>query len=155
MDSEIKDAFRTNDYVATGERTAVIEAVEVTGEPVNASERQAARDRDADAARQQAARNPEPSMNNDTGAAALFGADEAQNLRSRWHQIQVEFVDEPRKSVQQADQLVQNVTERLSQIFADQRNRLEGEWDKGESSTEELRNAFRRYRTLFDRLLSI
>lgn len=76
-------------------------------------------------------------------------------MRSRWNRIQVEFVDEPRRSVEQADQLVGTVTQRLEEIFKDQRDKLEHEWDKGEMSTEDLRMAFRRYRSLFDRLLSI
>jgi hypothetical protein len=57
--------------------------------------------------------------------------------------------------VEQADQLVENVAQRLTEMFAEQRNKLEHEWDKGEVSTEDLRTAFRRYRTLFDRLLSV
>jgi len=39
-------------------------------------------------------------------AAKLFSAGETMNLRSRWESIQVEFVDEPKRSVKEADQLV-------------------------------------------------
>jgi hypothetical protein len=46
---------------------------------------------------------------------ALFSTDEAQELRGRWDAVQTEFVDEPRKSVIQ----------RLSQIFTDERDKLE------------------------------
>jgi hypothetical protein len=92
----------------------------------------------------------------DERAVALFANDEAQTLRSRWEKIQIGFVDEPRDSVQQADQLVATVIQRLAEIFAAERNRLENDWGKGDSaSTEDLRMALRRYRSLFDRLLSV
>jgi hypothetical protein len=88
--------------------------------------------------------------------APLFGGDEAQTFRSRWEKTQIGFVDEPRKSVEQADELVAAVIKRLEEVFADERNKLEHEWDKGENvSTEDLRVALRRYRSFFDRLLSV
>ncbi len=93
---------------------------------------------------------------NTLGTAPLFGSDEAMNLRSRWERIQVGFVDEPRKAVEQADELVATVVQRLTEIFGTERDRLEHEWDKGETiSTEDLRVALRRYRSFFDRLLSV
>ena len=89
-------------------------------------------------------------------AVPLFGPDESQNFRSRWEKIQIGFVDEPRTSVHQADELVASVIQRLAQVFADERNRLEQGWAKGEdASTEDLRMALQRYRSLFDRLLSV
>jgi len=45
---------------------------------------------------------------------------------------------------------------RLAEIFADERAKLEREWDRGDNvSTEDLRIALRRYRSFFDRLLSV
>ena len=86
---------------------------------------------------------------------ALFPQDEAGKFRTRWDQIQTDFVDDPRGSVQKADRLVADTIKRLAEVFADQRTRLEHEWDKGDSvSTEDLRQALRRYRSFFDRLLS-
>ena len=70
--------------------------------------------------------------------------------------IQVGFVDEPRRAVEQADSLVAGTMKRLAEIFADERNNLESQWDKGEDvSTEDLRLALRRYRSFFSRLLSV
>ena len=70
--------------------------------------------------------------------------------------MQGSFVDEPRKAVQEADALVAAATKRLADMFADERAKLEHEWDRGEEvSTEDLRVALRRYRTFFDRLLSM
>jgi hypothetical protein len=94
--------------------------------------------------------------NGENKAVALFAPDEAGTLRSRWEKIQIGFVDEPRQSVQQADELVATVIQRLAQVFADERGRLEGDWGRGDNvSTEDLRMALRRYRSLFDRLLSV
>jgi len=97
-----------------------------------------------------------PKTREDEEAVALFAPDEAQTLRSRWEKIQIAFVDEPRDSVQHADELVATLIQKLAQIFADERGRLEEGWGKGENvSTEDLRMALRRYRSLFDRLLSV
>jgi len=86
----------------------------------------------------------------------LFSADEAQRFRTRWDAVQTEFVDEPRKSVQEADNLVESVIQRLSQIFTDERGHLETQWESGDNvSTEDLRLALQRYRSFFTRLLSV
>jgi hypothetical protein len=87
---------------------------------------------------------------------ALFMANEANELRARWDGIQVGFVDEPRKAVQEADALVSATVKRLAEIFADERQKLEQQWDRSENiSTEDLRVALQRYRSFFARLLAI
>ncbi len=88
--------------------------------------------------------------------AALFSREESATYRDRWNNIQAGFVDEPRKSAEEADKLVAELMDRLSKIFGEERNRLEGQWDRGDSvSTEDLRVALQRYRSFFNRLLSI
>ena len=88
--------------------------------------------------------------------AALFAANEASELRARWDSIQVGFVDEPRKAVEEADALVSDTMKRLAEIFSDERQRLESQWDRREDiSTEDFRVALRRYRSFFARLLAI
>jgi hypothetical protein len=57
--------------------------------------------------------------------AALFIANEANELRARWDGIQVGFVDEPRKAVQEADALVSAAITRLAEMFAAERQKLE------------------------------
>jgi hypothetical protein len=43
----------------------------------------------------------------------------------------------------------------LAKTFADEPDRLEGQWDQGgDVSTEDLRTAFQRYRSFFERLLT-
>jgi hypothetical protein len=86
----------------------------------------------------------------------LFAQNDAQDFRSRWEKIQIGFVDEPRTAVVQADELVANAIKRLAEVFATERQKLETEWDKADNvSTEDLRVALRRYRSFFDRLLSV
>lgn len=93
-------------------------------------------------------------MERETGP--LFSGTEANELRAKWDVIQVGFVDEPRGAVQQADQLVAATMKRLAEVFAAERGKLEGQWDQGENvSTEDLRQALRRYRSFFGRLLAI
>jgi hypothetical protein len=87
---------------------------------------------------------------------ALFVATESTQLRARWDSIQVGFVDEPRKSVEAADALVSSTIKRLAEIFADERQKLEQQWDRSENiSTEDFRVALQRYRSFFARLLAI
>jgi hypothetical protein len=89
-------------------------------------------------------------------AAPLFSPDEAQGLRTRWDAVQTAFVDEPRRAVEQADELVAQVMKRLAEIFAAERTNLESQWGQGDNvSTEDLRVALQRYRSFFDRLLSV
>jgi len=66
------------------------------------------------------------------------------------------FVDEPRRTVEEADKLVAAVMQRLAEGFANERSGLEKQWDSGENvSTEDLRLALQRYRSFFDRLLKL
>ena len=89
------------------------------------------------------------------GHAPVFPENELNDLRSRWDKAQGMFVDEPRKAVEDADALVASAVKRIAELFADERAKLEKQWDRGsEVSTEDLRQALRRYRGFFDRLLS-
>jgi hypothetical protein len=86
----------------------------------------------------------------------LFDDRETNDLRNRWQEIQGNFVDDPQASVEQADELVANSIKRLAEMFSTERSNLEGTWSRGgQVSTEDLRQALRRYRSFFDRLLLI
>jgi len=86
----------------------------------------------------------------------MFAGAEAAGYRTQWDAIQTGFVDEPRKAVQEADALVALVMKRLSEVFTNERTSLERQWGKGDQiSTEDLRVALRRYRSFFERLLSL
>ena len=88
--------------------------------------------------------------------APLFPSNELETLRTRWKDVQTAFVDEPRKAVEEADGLVASAMKRLAEVFAEERSGLERQWDRGDSvSTEDLRLALQKYRTFFERLLSV
>ena len=87
--------------------------------------------------------------------AQLLADDELQSILGRWKDIQAEFVDEPRRAVQDADSLVADLMQRLARTFASERDQLESRWASGNDvSTEELRHGLRRYRSFFERLLA-
>jgi hypothetical protein len=104
-------------------------------------------------------RTGQPVVSSTAGSSshtALFGGEESDHFRSRWTEIQAGFVDEPRRAVEHADELVASTIKRLAEMFADERSKLERHWDKGDDiSTEDLRLALQRYRSFFDRLLNI
>jgi hypothetical protein len=91
----------------------------------------------------------------DQAHAQLLEGDEMQSMLAQWKDIQAEFVDEPRKAVQDADALVANLMQRLARMFASERDQLESRWSGGgQVSTEDLREGLRRYRSFFERLLA-
>jgi len=86
----------------------------------------------------------------------LFSETELGDFRSQWSKLQTGFVDEPRRTVEDADKLVAAVMQRLAEGFANERSGLEKQWDRGDNvSTEDLRVALQRYRSFFDRLLNL
>ena len=106
----------------------------------------------ADAANGRVHQEREP----DQYSGPLLSSDYSEDMRGRWEAIQIGFVDEPRVAVQHADELVASAIKKLAEQFAGERAKLEEEWSKGNDvSTEDLRQALRRYRAFFHRLLSI
>jgi hypothetical protein len=91
---------------------------------------------------------------NDGSLLALLEREESEHFRTRWNEIQGKFVDEPRSAVQQADALVSEVIEKITQMFANEHSSLESQWNQGNDvSTEDLRKALQRYRSFFNRLV--
>ena len=84
----------------------------------------------------------------------LVGQD-VDDLRERWQSIKTAFVDEPLEAVQQADALVSDVIERLTQTFRQTKDSLETQLaEPADVSTEDLRIGLQRYRSFFERLLA-
>jgi hypothetical protein len=97
---------------------------------------------------------PDQQLQNDR-PGQLFPDNELNEFRARWDKVQIGFVDEPRAAVEQADGLVATIVKRIAEQFAAERAELEHQWDRGDNvSTEDLRQALRRYRSFFDRLLA-
>jgi hypothetical protein len=86
---------------------------------------------------------------------SLLPQGEVETYRDKWTDVQTNFVDEPKKSVEEADNLVAEVIQKITNTFADERQRLEQRWSSGgKASTEDLRQALQLYRSFFNRLLS-
>ncbi|HSK97248.1 MAG TPA: hypothetical protein VK891_11570 [Euzebyales bacterium] len=96
------------------------------------------------------------------GAATAWGSqtgllpdEDLHGYQRRWDDLQVSFIDEPRHSVRQADDLVREVTHQIAEHFTSARQQFEQRWDGGdEPTTEELRQALQRYRDFFQRLVA-
>ncbi|MGG2459308.1 hypothetical protein ACO0M4_05700 [Streptomyces sp. RGM 3693] len=85
----------------------------------------------------------------------LLTSEDEEAFRSRWQEIQNKFVDDPRDAVHSADALVADVMQTLAKTFAEHKQELEGQWNRGEQAdTENLRMALRHYRSFFNRLLT-
>lgn len=85
----------------------------------------------------------------------LLTMEQSGTFHQQWEEIQTRFVDEPRGAVEEADGLVASLMQQLAESFAQERERLEAQWGRGEDiSTEDLRVALQRYRSFFQRLLS-
>jgi hypothetical protein len=84
----------------------------------------------------------------------LIPPERAESYNSRWNELKSEFVDEPRRAVRGANELVGEVLVELEELFRGQRADLEHGLDSEQTTTEDLRQALGRYRSFFDRLLS-
>jgi len=90
----------------------------------------------------------------ETGETGFLPEERMDSMRQRWNDVQAGFVDDPRKAVQQAHQLVTQLVNELTDVFTRERSTLEGQWSGGgEADTETLRVALTRYRVFFNRLL--
>ncbi|NUP24648.1 MAG: hypothetical protein HOZ81_53075 [Streptomyces sp.] len=86
---------------------------------------------------------------------ALFDQDPAQ-VQARWRDLQASFVDDPGEAVQRADGLVGEVVESLTSSITNRTHALRERWkDVDSPDTEDLRQAFRDYRNVLERLLAL
>jgi hypothetical protein len=93
----------------------------------------------------------------DTGVrqrTPLIEPEQAESYNSRWKELKGEFVDDPRRAVRGANELVGEVLDELEELFRRQRTDLEQGLDSEQTTTEDLRQALRRYRSFFDRLFT-
>lgn len=97
----------------------------------------------------------DPRISGDGGEqlAPLFLPQMAQKFQAQWDEVQIGFVDDPTQAVRRADELVAQVMKNLAETFAEERANVESQMDPGD--TEHMRVALRRYRSFFQRLLSL
>jgi hypothetical protein len=145
-------SMRADEPDARAAAPATAAAAAAMADTANADTTTTRADTDADADTATGAETRRDSAT-DGDAAPLLS--DAGGFQARWEEIQVRFVDEPRGAVEDADALVATVMQRLAEGFAQERERLEAQWGRGEDiSTEDLRVALQRYRSFFQRLLS-
>jgi hypothetical protein len=157
-----QETLSTRDLAAddrVGERTTASDPVPHDREPAGEAPSEYDRDRtDREPAADEPGGAESPagsSSSTSTNEAPLLSEELSGTLRRRWEEVQTRFVDEPRGAVEDADSLVANLMQQLAQSFAQERERLESQWGRGEDiSTEDLRVALQRYRSFFQRLLS-
>ncbi|MDW4906142.1 hypothetical protein RB628_12535 [Streptomyces sp. ADMS] len=101
---------------------------------------------------------PAPARAREAGSAhgtALLPQDERDKLALRLQHAVTGFVDGPQESVEEADRVLEEVTERFTEAVANSRRTvratLQSTGDSGD--TERLRLALRDYRELTERLL--
>jgi hypothetical protein len=126
-----------------------------TGERMMPEGSEQAEDREADMSTGTMTGGGTADADTDTDTGPLLDDTDQTDFQGRWAEIQTRFVDDPRSAVEDADELVAAVMKRLADGFADERERLETVWSRGEDvGTEDLRVALQRYRAFFHRLLS-
>ena len=140
------DAVDAADEVDTGEERMRNEQITEDRREENRAEHRSERDD---------SRNTSRDTSREDDYVALFEDSEAEQFRTQWLEIQSRFVDDPSISVKEADDLVANVIKNITRSFADKRISLESQWKSGDVSTEELRVAMKRYRSFFNRLLTL
>jgi len=82
----------------------------------------------------------------------LWAADSADDLHSRWQELQLRFVDDPRGVVIEARSLVAEAVQSLTAALSDRQRDLDG-LASSNGDTEQLRTALQRYRDFFDRVV--
>ena len=90
---------------------------------------------------------------------ALIDDVSADELRSRWREVQQRFVDDPRRAMSEATELVSSAAKRVDTVIAGRLDELRRNWPSdstrdSEAETEQLRGLMQRYRDLLDRLLA-
>jgi len=100
------------------------------------------------------AMDPDPEIGPDDGFDDGFMG-ETDELRRRWEAVQAGFVDDPRRTVEQADEMVSAAVAALQAHIEQRREDLAETWrDGAQASTDALLAAFQRYRELFEGVLS-
>ncbi|MDJ0462891.1 hypothetical protein [Streptomyces sp. H27-C3] len=98
-----------------------------------------------------------PAAGTESTIGRLLPQGEREKIGLRLQQTVNTFVDGPRRSVEEADSLLEETARQLTDTLAERRRTLRTTWaDEGrQAETEELRVALRTYRELTDRLLQL
>lgn len=84
----------------------------------------------------------------------VIAPEQNTGFRTRWREIQAEFIEDPRRAAEDANELVAEITKVFAAQAEERRNRLASSWQRGGThGTEELRLVMRHYRGLVDHML--
>ncbi|MBG0817545.1 hypothetical protein [Planomonospora sp. ID82291] len=98
---------------------------------------------------------PGPSAPRPAGRLSLLDAD-PEDVRRRWQEVQVGFVDDPRTAVERADSLLGEITTAIRTALETRASDLQSRWkDAGQADTEALRTTLRDYRSVLEQLLEL
>lgn len=86
-----------------------------------------------------------------TERAQVMPRHELQGYQSRFDRVQSEFIDDPKRALENAQSLVEEAVQRMMDAI-NQELRQVREEASGNGDTERLRNAMRRYRGLLEEL---
>ncbi|MET7422658.1 hypothetical protein [Dactylosporangium sp. NPDC005555] len=86
---------------------------------------------------------------------SIWDSGKADEFRHRWHDVQTHFVEDPRGSVTEARQLVDDAMRSLSDSVHDREEQLERTGARSSDSTEGMRDTVLQYHHLLDRLLAV
>ncbi|GIM99652.1 hypothetical protein [Planomonospora venezuelensis] len=85
----------------------------------------------------------------------LFDRD-PEDVRRRWQEVQVGFVDDPRDAVERAHSLLDELSASIRTALETRAAELQALWkDGGDNDTERLRTALRDYRSTLEELLGL
>ncbi|MEU9060772.1 hypothetical protein AB0D13_18440 [Streptomyces sp. NPDC048430] len=92
-----------------------------------------------------------------TGTEPLVPRDHQDRLALRMQQAVTDFVESPRRAVEEADSTFDQIVSGLTEALAERGRVLRASWQEQdtEAQTEELRIALQRYRDLSEQLLKI
>jgi hypothetical protein len=96
---------------------------------------------------------PVAAMTTSEAGAVLLTREAEQRFLEHWKEIQIAFVEDPQRSVEDADTLVGEIAAAWQRAVHERRKDLAADWERGEPDTEELRTALLRYRTFIGVLL--
>ena len=89
------------------------------------------------------------------GDGPILSTDQIAGLRRRWGAVQAGFVDDPRRAVEVADDIVAEAVGALQAAIDDRRREVAEPWREDvDASTDALLVAFQSYRSVFERVLS-
>ncbi|MEV4517668.1 hypothetical protein AB0K00_53010 [Dactylosporangium sp. NPDC049525] len=90
-----------------------------------------------------------------TREQGIWDAAKADEFRNRWHEVQTHFVEDPRGSVTEARQLVDEAVQSLADNVHQREEQLEHAGARSSDSTEGMRDTVLQYHQLLDRLLAV